>query len=118
MNILIFAVIGILGGFLGGLFGVGGGLIFVPLWVLLKKFDVHTAIGTSMAVIIPTAIAGSLKHAGARNIDWKTALIIAVFAALGAWLGASASIQLETVWLRRFFALFLLFLSFKMFFTN
>ena len=110
------ALIGALGGLASGLFGVGGGLIFVPLLVILLGFDIHVAIGTSLAVIIPTALAGLLRHGLAGKVDWTTAAIIAVFAILGAWLGAGLSLKINEVLLRRLFAFLIVIIALKLFF--
>jgi uncharacterized protein len=115
---LLLALTGLLGGFVGGLFGVGGGLIFVPLLVLLKKMDPHAAVGTSLAAVAFTAVSGAWKHAGQGWVDWKAVLILGLFALVGSWIGASVSLQLGTLLLRRLFAMFLLFLAVKMFFPN
>ncbi len=118
MPYIIMALVGIVGGVVSGLFGVGGGLIFVPLLVLFLNFNPHLAIGTSLAAIVPTAVVGAMRHAREGMIDWKTALILVVFATAGAWLGAGLSLKLDVVILRRILAVFLAFLSLKMFFQN
>jgi len=67
MSFILLAVIGILGGVASGLLGVGGGAIFVPLLVLMRHFDMHLAIGTSIAVVVPTAVIGIWRHGGGRD---------------------------------------------------
>ncbi len=114
--ILATALIGVLGGFLGGLFGVGGGTIFVPLLMFLKGFDVHRAIGTSLLIIIFTALSGALFHGKAGMVDWKAAVIMGVFSFLGVWLGTKLSLKLEAVMLQRIFAIFLVAVAVKLFF--
>ena len=116
--IFILAVIGILGGLTSGLFGVGGGVIFVPLLILLRKVDPHLAIGTSLAAIAPTALAGAARHAQSSMIDWRTALMLAGFAIVGAWAGAQLSLQMDAALVRRLYAVFLFALSLKMFFPG
>ena len=118
MPYLLIVVIGLLGGIVSGLFGVGGGIVFVPLLILLRNFDPHVAIGTSLAAIIPTAMAGLLKNTRAEMVDWRTAAIIALFAMAGAWIGASLSLSLDAAVLRRLYAVFLAFLALKLFFLN
>lgn len=110
------ALIGILGGFLGGLFGVGGGTVFVPLLMFLKGFDVHRAIGTSFLIIIFTALAGAFFHGKAGMVDWKAAVILGLFSVLGAWLGTKLSLKLDILMLQRAFAVFLVVIAIKMFF--
>ncbi len=110
------ALIGVLGGFLGGLFGVGGGTIFVPLLMLLKGFDVHRAIGTSLLIIIFTALSGAFFHGKAGMVDWKAAVILGIFSVVGVWLGTKLSLKLEAVMLQRIFAVFLVVIAVKIFF--
>ena len=110
------ALIGILGGVLSGLFGVGGGTIFVPLLMLLKGFDVHRAVGTSLLIIIFTALAGAIFHGRAGMVDWKAAVILGIFSALGVWLGTKLSLRLDAVMLQRLFAVFLVVIAIKLFF--
>ena len=110
------ALIGIFGGFLGGLFGVGGGTIFVPLLMLLKGFDIHRAIGTSFLIIIFTALSGAFFHSRAGMVDWKAALILGMFSVLGAWLGTKLSLSLNEAMLQRLFAVFLVVIAVKLFF--
>lgn len=118
MKIIVPALIGTAGGLASGLLGVGGGLIFVPLLILMTKMDAHLAIGTSLAAIIPTAIAGMMRHSFAAHVDWKTALIIAVFAVVGAWTGAELSLRLNAILLRRLFSVLLFLMAVKLFFQK
>lgn len=118
MHLLLIAMIGVLGGITSGLFGVGGGVLFVPLLILFGPFDPHLAIGTSLAAIVPTAMVGAWKHGSVQLLDWKTALLLALFAMLGAWLGATLSLKLDSVLLKRFYSLFLILIAVKLFFSK
>lgn len=118
MTYVLLGLTGIIGGIASGLFGVGGGLIFVPFLILLRAYDPHTAIGTSLAIVVPTALVGAFKYTKAGMIDWKIVPIILGFAFVGAWMGANLSLQMEAVLLRRCFAVFLLLTAIKMFFTK
>lgn len=110
------ALIGVLGGFLGGLFGVGGGVIFVPLLMILKGFDSHRAIGTSLVIIIFTALSGAFFHHKAGMVDLKTAVVLGLFSILGVWLGTKLSLKLDAVMLQKVFAVFLVAMAIKLFF--
>ena len=114
MKWLTIVMIGLLSGFASGLFGVGGGLIFVPLMVLLLNFNIHMAIGTSLVAIIPTALVGAWRHFASNQIDFRSAFILAVFAMIGAWVGAGLSLRLDVVILRKIFAVFLLVAAFQL----
>lgn len=118
MQLFLIAVIGFAGGVCSGLFGVGGGLIFVPLMVLVLGFDIHLAVGTSLAIIIPTAAAALLRHYKAGQVDWKMAALIALLAIAGSWLGASLSLRLPVAVLKKLFAVFMLLVAAKMLLRN
>lgn len=78
--------IGLLVGIVSGLFGIGGGSLFVPVMVLLFAFPPHVATATSMFVIFLSSISGSVVHGAMGEIDW---LLVAALAP-GAWLGGKA----------------------------
>jgi uncharacterized membrane protein YfcA len=99
---------GLVAGWMSGLLGVGGGLILVPIFVHVFKMDAHAAIGTSLAVIIPTALMGATKHTMEHAVDGRVAFFVAVGALIGAFWGAQLSLSLETTLLKRIFAAFLL----------
>ena len=65
---------GLFAGFASGLLGIGGGVLLVPLLLYGFKLDIHQAIGTSLAIIIPTAIFGSLVHFHYGNVSFKFVL--------------------------------------------
>lgn len=106
--------IGLLAGLIGGLFGVGGGIVIVPLLVLAIGVAPKIAIGTSLAVIVPTAIMAAFRHHGLGNIDWKVAGIMALGSVIGAFAGASLTAYLSGDALRKGFAIFLLATSVRM----
>lgn len=113
---LLLAVIGLLGGFFSGLFGVGGGIILVPLLILLLGFGQKLASGTSLAVIVPTALAGTVSYAANGTIDWVAGLLLGAGAIGGSLLGTWLLHRVRAVYLRWFFILFLLVVAARMFF--
>lgn len=118
MSYFLVALIGLAGGIASGLFGVGGGVIFVPFLILVKQMDPHVAIGTSIAVIVPTALIAAWKHSMAGVIDWKIVFFLIGFSMLGAWVGAVLSLKWDVLLLRRLFALLMVFVAVKLFFQN
>jgi uncharacterized membrane protein YfcA len=84
------ALIGLLSGLTSGLFGVGGGIVMVPAMMFLLKLDIKMAVGTSLAVMVPSALMGASKHYLMGHVNGKIVLAIVPVAIamsfMGAWL--------------------------------
>jgi uncharacterized membrane protein YfcA len=106
VTIALAIVLGLAAGVLAGLFGVGGGILFVPTLVLLG-LTTHEALGTSLLAILPTVAAGTSRHQRYGNVRWRSALVLGVASAASAQGGAAVAHLLGGVTLRRLFALFL-----------
>ena len=104
LEILALLLIGFIGGFAGGLLGIGGGAIYIPAMVLLLGEDQHLAQGASLAAIIATAVVGSVAHFRRDNIDVRTVLWVAPVAATTAFGAALLADTLDPTTLRRVFA--------------
>ena len=81
------AVVGLLAGFLAGLFGVGGGILIVPGLVLGAHMTQRLAHGTSLAAVVPISVASLVTYAAHDNVDWSVAAWLAVGAVAGALIG-------------------------------
>ena len=81
--------IGLVAGFLSGMFGVGGGIIIVPLLIALAAYPPKTAMATSLAAILFTATAAAAAHANEGNVQWADAVLLGVPAVFGALIGAA-----------------------------
>ncbi|MGO1410565.1 sulfite exporter TauE/SafE family protein [Microbacterium sp.] len=81
-------VIGLVAGFMSGLFGVGGGVLIVPLLVMFVGFGQKRAAGTSGALIVVTAAVGVVSYAAHGNVDWFVAVLLAAGGVAGAPIGA------------------------------
>lgn len=101
------ALIGTLSGVCSGLFGVGGGIVMIPAMVILLQMDMKRAVGTSLLVIVPTAMVGSFKHFRNGNVDGQLAAMIIPAALLTGYLGAWLTQHVTSGSLRRAFGLFL-----------
>ncbi len=101
--------IGAAGGFLAGLFGVGGGIVMVPLLVAAMDLDQHEAQAVSLAVMLPpVGLPGVLAYAQARgSLPWAILALVAASFAVGAFLGARAAVSVRTARLSRAFSVFL-----------
>ena len=84
---LPYIAIGTFAGLLSGLLGVGGGIVIIPLLVLLG-FSQHEAHATSLAAICPIALVGATKFASAGEVNYAIAVALAAGSLLGAPLGA------------------------------
>lgn len=113
---LTFLAIGLLSGFMSGLFGVGGGTVIVPLLVLLVAFGQKLASGTSGASIIVTAAVGVISYAAHGQVDWLAAILLAVGGVIGAPIGAQLLHRLSEAFLRWFFVGFLVVVMISLFF--
>ena len=103
MTYALAVVLGLAAGVLAGMFGVGGGILFVPTLVALGLSQ-HDATGTSLLAIIPTAIVGTWRQARYRNVRWQAALVLGVAAAAAAQGGAALAVSLSGPLLRKLFA--------------
>lgn len=101
------ALIGLLAGFMSALFGVGGGLVVVPLLILLLAYTPHAATATSLAAIGITALAGAITFAIAGEVDYAHALLVGLPAAFGATAGATLQQRVKARELSYLFAAFL-----------
>ncbi len=99
--------LGLATGVLSSIMGIGGGLILVPALVLLFGFGQHAAEGTSLAVIIPTALVGAVRHSRSGYTAWATGAILGFAGVLGGIGGANLALVLDGVVLQRLFAVFL-----------
>jgi uncharacterized membrane protein YfcA len=97
---IVLAAIGVVGGVLSGAFGIGGGIIMVPLLVWLARLDQRRAAATSLVAIIPTAVTGSISYLAAGEIDLLAGLFVAVGAVAGALIGTRLLRRIPIVWLR------------------
>jgi uncharacterized membrane protein YfcA len=100
--------IGLVAGFFSGLFGVGGGILIVPMLIALRRYAPKSAMATSLAAILFTAVAAAASHASAGNVAWKEGALIGLPAVGGAVLGAWLHQRIDT---RRVVLLFSLFLA-------
>ena len=120
---LALVVTGSIAGILAGLFGIGGGIIIVPvLEVVLgligidSSIRMHVSVATSLAIIIPTSISSALKHHKHQAIDFKIIKNWAPFILFGALFGTWIASQVHGHILAIIFALMSLLISFKMIF--
>jgi len=124
MNVsIIFSliIIGLLAGILSGVFGVGGGVIMVPLLVFLLGLNQHQAQGTSLAVLsVPVTFIAAYTYYRSDDdvVNWKYALIIAGCFVIGGYFGSKLAVSVNEQMLKKLFAVILLVMAVKMFFSK
>ncbi|HEX7094591.1 MAG TPA: sulfite exporter TauE/SafE family protein [Acidimicrobiales bacterium] len=100
-TVIALVAIGLATGVLAGLLGVGGGIVMVPAMIVLFGITPVVAKGTSLAVIIPTAVMGTWRNRKHRNADVRAAAILGfagvISAVAGAWLSDQMSDDLSNV---------------------
>ena len=115
-TIIILICIGIVAGILSGLIGIGGGIIMVPM-LLLLGFTQQQAQGTSLAALLPpVTILAVLNYHKAGFIDWKYAIIISLFFVIGGYFGSKIAINIDQKILKKIFGFILLAIAGKMIF--
>jgi uncharacterized membrane protein YfcA len=105
---ILAAILGFAGGVLAGLFGVGGGILFVPTLVLVLGLTQVHAEATSLLAILPTVVAGAWRQHRYGNVDWRAALLVGLGSIAGVEGGVQAAKSLPEETLRRLFAVFTL----------
>lgn len=101
-------------GFLGGLFGIGGGIIVIPLLVLGFGLDQAVAQGTALVMMVPNLLIAWYRYNQRQPVPGRVALQIGTLACLSTWLVAQGATRLPSDTLRTVFAVFLLLLSLRM----
>ena len=99
--------LGLGAGLLSGVFGVGGGILFVPTLVLLGLGQVEAS-ATSLLAIVPTAAVGAARQRSFGNLRVRAALVVGVVSVLGAELGVQIATRTDESVLRRLFGVLLL----------
>jgi uncharacterized membrane protein YfcA len=108
VEIAVSLVIGLAAGVISGALGVGGGAVIVPGMVLFLGVDQAVAQGTSLFVILPTAISGVQSHFRRKNLDVQPTIWIGLVGAIAAAGGAYLAVRVDPVRLRQVFAVYLL----------
>jgi uncharacterized protein len=103
MTYALAVLLGLAAGMLAGMFGVGGGILFVPTLIALGLTQ-HEAIATSLLAIVPTVLVGTWRQSRYGNVRWPAAVLLGVAAAAAAQGGVLLAEALPAPTLRRLFA--------------
>lgn len=107
MTYVAAVLLGVVAGALAGMFGVGGGILFVPTLVALGLVQVH-AEATSLLAMIPVVLLGVWRQQQYGNVRWRSSLVIGAASIVSAVGGAALAVTLPEAVLRRLFGILLL----------
>ncbi len=105
---------GLLGGLLAGVFGVGGGIVMVPLFVLFLGLDQRTAVATSLLAIIPISVLGALGYATGGAVDWAAGVVVGLGSIVGGQVGVRLLPRIPVPALQVGFAALLLYSAYQL----
>lgn len=117
-SLIMAMIIGIIAGIASGMFGIGGGVIIVPLLMMLLALPIKTATGTSLvAMLFPFGLLAVWVYYKEQIIGFPhlwLGVAIAAGMLLGAWGGAQIALRLPVFWLQRGFALLMIILAIRL----
>lgn len=117
-RILFLVIVGLVGGVFSGAFGVGGGIVMVPLMLWLLGFDQRQAAATSLAAIVLSSISGSITYFATGHVDVVAGLLVGAGGIVGSLIGARLLRILPIVWLRWGFIALLVVIAVRMFLST
>lgn len=110
-DIFALLLIGLAGGFAGGMLGIGGGAIYVPAMVLLLDEQQHLAQGASLAAIIAAGITGGITHFRRGNVELPVVMQVAPPAVIAGFGAAFLADALDPMVLRRIFGVVIIYFA-------
>jgi uncharacterized membrane protein YfcA len=118
-DVVTVLALGGVAGFLSGMFGIGGGLVIVPVLIAVYDLDTKTAIGTSLfALLLPTGLLGVLEYSRRGEIRLLYGLLIALGLFCGAYAGARLTGSMSDSTAKRAYAVFLIIVAIYFLWTS
>ena len=123
--LIIMAITAVVAGFFAGFFGIGGGIITVPCLFYIfgaigidKSFVMHLAVGTSYAIIVPTAMMSVFTHYKHKAVDFGVLKTYGIFVVIGVVIGSFFAASMETKSLVLFFSIIIYLLAINLIFLK
>ena len=110
-------LIGIVIGFVNGLFGAGGGSLLVPALQKFKQYETHKAHATTVAVILPLSVVSAIVYIWGVDVQWMSVLWVSAGGIAGGFVGAKWLNKIDAMWLNILFGAFLAFGAVRMLFA-
>lgn len=115
MQIVSYLLVGLIAGIFAGLLGIGGGIVMIPVFILIFGLTQHQAQGTCLAAMLPPVFIFAVwKYYQQGNVKLQMAIFVAVGLCLGAYFGADLAQYIPDSGLRRVFGGLLILLGLKM----
>lgn len=121
LTILTYLILGALAGVVAGMFGIGGGLLIVPVLVFTFELQgmspevlTHAAVATSLATIVATSFSSTMAHNKRGAVRWDIFKPVAVGLLIGAFLGVKTAGQMSGPWLQIALGCFVILVSIQM----
>jgi uncharacterized membrane protein YfcA len=112
-------VLGVSAGILSGMFGIGGGLVIVPILIVFFGFDPKLAVGTSLfALLLPTGLLGAVEYYRRGELRMLPGFLIAVGLFCGAYFGARITGAISTATMKRAYGVFLILVAIYFFWSS
>ena len=108
-----YCIVGIVAGFLNGIFGAGGGSVLVPILKYYLKIEDRSSHATTIAIILPLCIFSSIFYIKNSFIDFRILLFVSIGGIIGGFLGAKLLNFISTKLLRKIFGLVLILTAIK-----
>ena len=116
---IILIVIGLLAGILSGLVGVGGGIVMIPLLILLLGLTQHQAQGIALfAMLPPIGILAAINYFKEGFVRWEYAVVIALTFVIGGYFGSKLAVNLRPETIRKVFGVVMLVGAVKLIFSK
>lgn len=119
MDVLVYLLIGIGAGIVGGFFGIGGGVVILPALIMLQGFSQKMAQGTSLvALIAPVGLFALFNYYKENQVDLRAGGLIALGFLGGGYFGSKIALGLDENLLRKGFSIFLVLIAIQLFFKK
>ncbi len=116
---IILIAIGLLAGVLSGFVGVGGGILMIPLLMLLLGLSQFEAQGTALvAMLPPIGILAAMNYFKSGYVKWEYAVVIALTFVIGGYFGSKMSLSLNPTTVRKAFGVVMFFAAIKLIFSK
>ncbi len=116
---IILIAIGLLAGVLSGFVGVGGGILMIPLLMLLLGLSQFEAQGTALvAMLPPIGILAAMNYFKSGYVKWEYAVVIALTFVIGGYFGSKMSLSLNPTTVRKVFGVVMFFAAIKLIFSK